>query len=102
MDLSFQPLSGKLTAQIPSKAVGVLTGTNLARAYQLIRLELTAMSAMPNLSARQKEQFAQIQRGLTQFEQGLKSGFNIDIDQDVLSWLGGDFALYNVLNPNGD
>ncbi len=102
LDLSSQPLSGKLASQIPSKAVGVLTGTNLARAYQVIRLELNAMSAMSNLSARQKEQFAQIQRALTQFEQGLKSGFNIDIDQDVLSWLGGDFALYNVLNPNGD
>ncbi|MHB8627812.1 MAG: DUF3352 domain-containing protein [Aggregatilineales bacterium] len=101
-DMTLQPLSGKLAAQIPSKAVGVLIGSNLGHFYQLFRKELNAFSAMPTMSARQKQQFDQIQRGLAQFEQALKSNFNLDIDQDVLSWLGGDFGLYSVLNPNGD
>lgn len=97
-----QPLSGKLPAQIPSNATFFFSSSNLARIYATIQAEISAMSKQPNLSARQKQQIAQMQQRLTQFEQGLKSAFNLDLAQDVLSWLGGDYGVYGVLDPNSD
>ncbi|MHB8627813.1 MAG: DUF3352 domain-containing protein [Aggregatilineales bacterium] len=95
-------LSGKLAGQIPGKVATVFEAANLARDYRLFRDTLQALDKSPGLSPTQKERLDQTIAGFDQFEQGLKDGLDLDINQDLLSWLGGDFAVYSILDPNSE
>ncbi len=95
-------LSGKLAGQIPGNAAAVFEASNLARDYRLLRNTLQALDSSPGLSPTQKDSLDQTIAGFDQLEQGLRDGLDLDIDQDILSWLGGDFAIYSIFDPNSD
>lgn len=101
-DQSNATLSGKLASQIPGQTAVVFEASNLARDYRLIRATLAALDSSSGLSASQKESLDQTVAGLDQFEQALSDGLDLDINQDILNWLGGDFALYGIFDPNSD
>ncbi len=101
--LAQKPLSGKLIGQIPSNAMAVIFGSNLAQIYTQAQQQLIALSKFtanmgraPGLNTDQAEQ------GFEQIEKGLQEAFDLDIKADILSWTGGEFALYMTPNKTGD
>ncbi len=100
---SGKALTGSLAAQIPSTATAVIYASNLGGIYTGVRTALvslskymTSLNTMPGLNVNQTEQ------GFTQLEQGLQDGFNLDMKTDILSWTGGEFALYMNYDKTGD
>jgi hypothetical protein len=96
-------IDAKLAGQIPSKALFALVGGGLSGLYDGLKAGLAAMSSFSKqLDRRSQQQFEQIEMGLRQFEAYLKLGFDLDLRQDILSWMTGEFALYALYNPNSD
>jgi len=94
-------LTGKLAAQIPSTAGAVIYGADLASIYTGLRAAFTSvnklqMAQTPGLNLNQAEQ------GFQNFEDSIKSTFDLDINADVLSWMGGEYALYMNYDKTGD
>ncbi len=100
---NMKPLTAKLASQIPASAIAVVQGSGLAQIYTRVRESLIAagklassMNNTPGLNADQAQQ------GFEEFEKGLQDNLGINLKDDVLSWTGGEFALYLTYDKTGD
>ncbi len=99
--LTPKPIDAKLAAQIPAKALFAVIGGNLAGYYQGFKSGFALAGRLSRqMGQRNMAQMQQIEQGLNRFEAFLKVGFDLDIQQDILSWMSGEFALYTIYNPN--
>jgi Protein of unknown function (DUF3352) len=96
-------ISPKMADRISNKAVFVMLGSDLA---QISRNGLTLGTALQKaveiMDRRPTPPGAGIDAGYLQAEIGLKQYFDLDLDKDVLSWLGGDFGAYMVYDAKSD
>lgn len=100
---SMQPLSGKLIGQIPSNTFALIYGSNLAQIYTQLKEQIIALSKLSaNLDRSPGLNVDQAEEGFTQLENGLRDNLYIDLKADVLSWMGGEYALYMTYNKTGD
>ncbi|MCC7449119.1 MAG: DUF3352 domain-containing protein [Anaerolineae bacterium] len=104
-NLMFKPIDVKLAEQIPTKALAALVASGLPGLYDGIKegLKLSgALSAQMTQPGRRNQMDAeQITKAFDQFEAFLKLQFNLDVHDDILSWMNGEFALYMLFNPTG-
>jgi len=106
-NFSTQPIAFKLAKQIPAKAIAVVTSQGLGKLYTGLREGLKA-AAKNNLADQfggqygGMQQFSKISEGLEKAEAYLKLAFDIDVNEDVLSWMNGEFATYMTYNQNSD
>jgi len=101
--MQMAPIQGALAAQIPAKAVAVTILSGLPKLYDALQQSLKMMqTVMPAqmTGGRGAPDIAQIQRGIAQVEAAIKLAFDLDVRQDILSWMTGEFALYMVYNPD--
>ncbi len=96
-----KPLTLKLFDQLPNDALAVIYGTDLAAFYRALKTQALALDTM-NLSGSAGLNPGQAAAFFTEIESGLKENLELDINEDILSWLGGDFAAYMVFNPRSD
>ncbi len=95
-------VSLKMAGRISNQAIAVIIGSNVP---QLVKNGLTL--------ARAGTKFVDMMNGMTtppsegidaayaQLESGLKSMYDLDLNQDVLAWMGGEFAGYAAYYPHG-
>jgi hypothetical protein len=98
------PIEGKLVSQIPNKALALVVASGIPNIYQGIQAAMRMAGQMGNqMRAPRTPGFdpAQIEKGIQQFEAALKVFFDLDVKQDILSWMNGEFALYMTYNPTG-
>ncbi len=97
------PISLKMADRISNKALGVILGSGLAQnarnGLTLARATAKLFDIMDGGGSRSSQG---IEDNYTQLESGLKQYFDLDLNQDVLGWMGGDFSGYMMYNPNGD
>jgi len=96
-----KPLTLKLFDQLPNDALAVIYGTDLAALYRALKVQALALDTM-NLSRSTGLNPGQAAEFFAQIESGLKENLELDINDDILSWLGGDFAAYTVFNQRSD
>lgn len=101
-NLNTQAITAKLANQISGKAVAVLIASNLPMIYTTFK---TAFTSLQNVGQQLNNSTSgadidEIARAFNQIEAALKLGFNLDLQQDVFSWMNGEFALYMTYNPN--
>jgi len=100
-----EPLSGKLADQIPQNALGAIMGSGIPKGYHALRSVLASMPKMMELMGNGAEAAAseqQMKQSIAEMETGLKAGFDMDIEKDILSWMNGEFAVYTTFNPASD
>jgi Protein of unknown function (DUF3352) len=95
-------ISLQMADRISNKAVFVMIGSDLA---QTVRNGLTLAQAGGKLidliSGSQSSASSSVDAIYGQLQLNLKQLFDLDLNQDVLSWLGGDYALYTLRGPTG-
>ncbi len=96
-----KPIDAKLAGQVPAKAMVSIIGGGLSGLYDGLKAALAAMSkASANMGARGQQEIDQFDMGLRRIEAALKLAFDLDLRNDILSWMTGEFAVYVVYNPN--
>jgi hypothetical protein len=104
-NLTLKPIEAKLADQIPAKALAAVVASGLPSLYDGIKEalqfsgKLSAQMTPPG--GRNQMDVEQISRAFDQFEAFLKLQFNLDVHDDILSWMNGEFALYMLFNPTG-
>jgi hypothetical protein len=101
MNTNTKPISMGLADHIPADAIGVIYSSNLAGVYNNLRGQLIAFAEIAR-AANPSLDTSEAQQGFERFEQGLKDGLGLDLQTDILSWLGGEFALYMTYNKTGE
>jgi hypothetical protein len=96
-------ISLKVADRISNKALGVIIGSGLAQnarnGLTLARAAARLFDIMDGTGSRSSQG---LETSYAQLESGLKQYFDLDLNQDVLGWMDGDFSLYMMYNPNGD
>jgi len=104
-NLTLKPVEAKLAEQIPAKALAALVASGLPGLYDGIKeglkLSGTFSAQMTPPGGRNQMDVEQITKAFDQFEAFLKLQFNLDVHDDILSWMNGEFALYMLFNPTG-
>jgi hypothetical protein len=105
-NLTPKPIESALAAQIPAKALAAVISSGLPQLYdgfkEAMGLSNKMMQGMMQGMPRGRgPDFEDIQKGFEQFETALKVMFDLDLRQDVFSWMSGEFALYMLYNPSG-
>jgi hypothetical protein len=105
-NLTPKAIESALAAQIPAKALAAVISSGLPQLYEGIKesLKLSGkmmQGMMPGMPRGRGPDFEDIQKGFEQFEAALKAAFNLDLRQDIFSWMNGEFALYMLYNPSG-
>ncbi|GEM_PF-1113146 len=98
------PIEGKLVSQIPNKALALVVASGIPNIYQGIQAAMRMAGQMGSQTRGPRTPGfnpAQIEKGFQQFEAALKVFFDLDVKQDILSWMNGEFALYMTYNPTG-
>jgi hypothetical protein len=98
------PIEGKLVSQIPNKALALVVASGIPNIYQGIQAAMRMAGQMGSQMRGQRTPGfnpAQVEKGIQQFEAALKVFFDLDVKQDILSWMNGEFALYMTYNPTG-
>jgi Protein of unknown function (DUF3352) len=94
-------IDAKLASQIPAKALVAIIGGGLPSLYDGFKAGLTAAEKFGGqMGGRGQAQLGQIERSFNQFEAYLKVGFDLDLRQDILGWMTGEFAVDMLYNPN--
>jgi hypothetical protein len=75
----FEPPSGKLLAQLPETSISVVNGSNI---NQIWTNTVSLLAADQNLNS-----FLNMLRG------GLQMSSDLDLDQDIFSWMDGEYAF---------
>jgi len=97
-----KPFSTRLAGRIPSNALAVAINTDLAGTYKYVRDNLPRVVSIMSQASTALSSSVQVGAVFGTFETVLKSIFNLDMNNDVLSWTGGDYAAYITYNPDGD
>jgi hypothetical protein len=108
-NLTPKAIESKLASQIPAKALAAVISSGLPQLYEGLKEGLSIsgkmmegmMPGMGRMPRGGMPDFQDIQRGFEQFEAALKVAFDLDLRQDVFSWMSGEFALYMLYNPGG-
>ncbi len=104
-NFTLKAIDAKLADQIPSKALVAVVASGLPGLYDGIKesLKLSAKFSAQMTPPGGRNQFdaEQIAKAFDQFEAFLKLQFDLDVHDDILSWMNGEFALYMLFNPTG-
>jgi hypothetical protein len=95
-------ISLHVAERIPNSAVAVALGSNLAQITTNSLAVGKAGAALSDLLNGTTSGVTGFDASYAQFQLALQAGFGLDLNNDVLSWLNGDFALYALVNngPN--
>ncbi len=93
-------IDAKLAGQIPDKALAVAIGSGLPNLYDALQEGVKLGAKLSGqMGARNQLNPEQIAALFTLAESAIKAGLNVDLRDDVLSWMNGEFALYVTYNP---
>jgi hypothetical protein len=95
-------LSFTLADKLSKDAIGVIYGADLAGLYRAAKATLTQVGNLGASMNGGSLGLSQAEEGFTRLEDGLKQNLNIDLEPDVLSWLGGEFAVELTYNKSSD
>jgi hypothetical protein len=91
-------ISLQMADRISNKAIFVAIGSDLAQLTrnglvlaQVVQKLLVVVGGVPSSSS--------VEASYAQAQATLKQLFELDLDKDVFSWMGGDFALYSMRAP---
>lgn len=85
--VEYKPTPGKVIAQFPLDTVALVSGQGIKQGWSAF---VTQTKSIPGW----QEQFDQMR-------QQLKTNFNLDLDEDVIGWMDGEFALGAVSANQG-
>ncbi|NET01632.1 MAG: DUF3352 domain-containing protein [Sphaerospermopsis sp. SIO1G2] len=85
--LNYQSSPGKIVSKFPNQTIALLTGQDISKSWQAFLEE--------------SKQTPEIQQGVEQARKQLKTFTNLDLDQDIFSWMNGEFALGAVQSDQG-
>jgi hypothetical protein len=108
-NLTPKAIESTLAGQIPAKALAAVISSSLPQLYEGFKEGLSVsgkmmegmMPGMAGMPRGGMPDFQDIQKGFDQFEAALKAAFDLDLRQDIFSWMTGEFALYMLYNPSG-
>jgi len=108
-NLTPKAIESTLAGQIPAKALAAVISSSLPQLYEGFKEGLSVsgkmmegmMPGMAGIPRGGMPDFQDIQKGFDQFEAALKAAFDLDLRQDIFSWMNGEFALYMLYNPSG-
>ncbi|MEA5579164.1 DUF3352 domain-containing protein [Anabaena sp. UHCC 0451] len=83
----YQTTPAKIIGQFPSDTIALVTGQNIKRSWETF-LE-------------QSKDYPELKQGVEQTRGQLKQFLNLDLDQDIFSWMDGEFALGVVKSSQG-
>jgi hypothetical protein len=96
---SMTPVGFDFAAHVPADAPLVVLGTNLSETYNLMIQNLrAAMQLQVEAGNEEAEDFEQ---GLRFVEIGVRGLTGLDLQEDILGWMTGDYALFLNVNPEG-
>ncbi len=96
---SLTPVSFDFAAHVPADAPLVILGANLSETYDLMIQNLrTAMAMQAEMGNEEAEDFEQ---GLRFIEIGVRGLTGLDLEEDILGWMTGNYALFLNVNPEG-
>lgn len=89
-----KPIGGKLSGQVPDTSAVFVSSSGLNNVYDVVKMALDTSAAMnPTAETQQaKKQFEQVEAALT-------LAFDLNLRDDVLGWMDGEFAVYANYNP---
>lgn len=87
IQVEYKPTPGKVVGQFPLETIALISGHGINTGWSFF--------------ANQAKNDPQIQQQLDQTKQQLKSTYNLDLDQDVFSWMNGEFALGAIASNQG-
>jgi hypothetical protein len=96
---SMAPVGFDFAAHVPADAPLVVLGTNLSETYNLMIQNLrAAMQLQVEAGNEEAEDFEQ---GLRFVEIGVRGLTGLDLQEDILGWMTGNYALFLNVNPEG-
>jgi hypothetical protein len=103
---SGQAIAYKVANQIPAKALAVVTAQGLGNLYKGLREGLKnaskIMAAQGMGQFGSTGQFDQISGSFEKGEAALELAFDLNVDEDILSWMTGEFALFLNYSQRSD
>jgi hypothetical protein len=96
---SMAPVNFDFAAHVPADAPVVILGANLAETYDLLIQNLRA--AMQLQVEAGNEEAEDFEEGLRFVEIGVRGLTGLDLQEDILGWMTGDYALFLNVNPEG-
>ncbi len=100
--MALDPLSGKMADHIPGNVLAVGMGSGISKIYHGVRSLIAGLPKFMAILGTSDQPMPNAGANFAQFEQAIKTYLNLDVEQDVVSWMGGEFAAYMVFNPASD
>lgn len=94
------PVDPAFAARIPASAPLVYLATDISRSglgfFTVIEQQV---AAMVEADLADEEELTEMQEGIDQFEATFTTFTGLDLREDVLSWMTGQYAVFLMLNP---
>jgi hypothetical protein len=93
-DYAMTPIDMSFADYIPAGTPLVVISSNLSATYE------NALTSLESLAAMQGEEAQdELEKGLQQITFALRGLTGLDLEEDILSWMTGEYALYLGLTP---
>ncbi len=106
-ELKLKQPAGKIAERIPGNALAVLAWGDIEGIYKWLKGAALGFSKlmqdfMPSpFSGPRIDVTKQIQDGIAQVEAMIKAAIGLDLNTDILGWMGGEFAVYMTYSKDG-